>query len=508
MSEEEKSISTQPDSTTSTSSYRSIFKATSLFGGVQVFLIIIQIIRSKIIAALLGPTGFGIQGLFTSATLFVRSLSSMGLSQSAVKDVSEATSSGEKEKAEYILGVVNKLVIYTGLLGLIIVAVFSPILSKTSFGNYEYVLSFVLLSTTLLFDQLYDGKRVILQGTRQLKKLAKVSIYSATGALILTIPLYYFFGVDGIVPALIANSILAYLIICKLSKSTDYSVSKVKFKEALKSGGTILKMGIAMSFSGIFSTACAYLLRSYIRYIDGTEAVGLYMAGFVIINTYVGLVFSAITTDFYPRLASVSRDNSKSCDVINSQGELGIIILGPLLSICVLIMPLLIKILYTSEFMPAYDFILLATVGMIFRLVSVLIAFLFIVKGSTKLYICNELVTGVYMLALNVIGYKLGGLTGLGLSYTIGYLLYIMQVYYLTNRRYSYHFTKQYMMIILKYSLLIIISIMLLMLIATTYSRIIGGLICIISLLFAYKDLNERIQLKEVLVSYLKKNRK
>ena len=313
---------------------------------------------------------------------------------------------------------------------------------------------------------------------------------------------------EGIVPALIANSILAYLIISKLSKSTDYSVSKVKFKEALKSGGTILKMGIAMSFSGIFSTACAYLLRSYIRYIDGTEAVGLYMAGFVIINTYVGLVFSAITTDFYPRLASVSRDNSKSCDVINTQGELGIIILGPLLSICVLIMPLLIKILYTSEFMPAYDFILLATVGMIFRLVSVLIAFLFIVKGSTKLYIINELITGLYMMAFNIVGYKFGGLSGLGLSYSIGYLLFIIQVYYLSHSRYAYQFSNQYLKIIFKYSLLLMISILLLMLIKSPYSIVSGILISILTAIFAYKDLNERIQLKEVLVSYFKKNRK
>jgi len=38
-------------------SYKQIVKATSLFGGVQVFNIIISIIRSKFIAVLLGPTG-------------------------------------------------------------------------------------------------------------------------------------------------------------------------------------------------------------------------------------------------------------------------------------------------------------------------------------------------------------------------------------------------------------------------------------------------------------------
>ena len=46
--------------------YRSIFKATSLFGGVQVYQILIQIIKSKFVAVLLGPAGVGIMGLYQS----------------------------------------------------------------------------------------------------------------------------------------------------------------------------------------------------------------------------------------------------------------------------------------------------------------------------------------------------------------------------------------------------------------------------------------------------------
>ena len=53
-------------STDNKSSYRSIFKATSLFGGVQVYQILIQIIKSKFVAVLLGPAGVGIMGLYKS----------------------------------------------------------------------------------------------------------------------------------------------------------------------------------------------------------------------------------------------------------------------------------------------------------------------------------------------------------------------------------------------------------------------------------------------------------
>ena len=55
-------------------SYRQIMKATSLFGGVQVFSIIITIIRTKFIAVLLGPLGMGIAGLLTTTTTFIGGL--------------------------------------------------------------------------------------------------------------------------------------------------------------------------------------------------------------------------------------------------------------------------------------------------------------------------------------------------------------------------------------------------------------------------------------------------
>ena len=150
------------------SSYRSIFKSTSLFGGVQVYQILIQIIKSKIIAVLLGPAGVGIIGLFQSGLDLVRNLTSMGLSSSAVRDVSEANGAGDILRISRVLSVVKKLSWITGILGSVIVLIASPILSKTLFGNQDYTLPFIFLSITLLLDQLSAGQKVILQGLRRL----------------------------------------------------------------------------------------------------------------------------------------------------------------------------------------------------------------------------------------------------------------------------------------------------------------------------------------------------
>jgi O-antigen/teichoic acid export membrane protein len=159
------------------SSYRQIMKATSIFGGVQVFNIFIAIIRSKAIAVLLGPAGMGIAGLLTATTGLVASLSNFGLGTSAVKDIAEAYGTGDEPRIAKTAAVFKRLVWITGLVGATITLMLSPWLSELTFGNKDYTWSFILLSVTLLLGQLTSGQNVILQGIRKLKYLASANVW-------------------------------------------------------------------------------------------------------------------------------------------------------------------------------------------------------------------------------------------------------------------------------------------------------------------------------------------
>lgn len=57
--------------------YKDSLKATSLFGGVQIINILILLVKSKIVAMLLGPSGMGIYGLFTQTEAMIRSSTSL-----------------------------------------------------------------------------------------------------------------------------------------------------------------------------------------------------------------------------------------------------------------------------------------------------------------------------------------------------------------------------------------------------------------------------------------------
>ena len=445
MSEEVKDIQTEHTATSQTSSYRSIFKATSLFGGVQVYQILIGIIKSKFVAILLGPAGMGIQGLYTSAIQVIQSLTSLGLSQSAVRDVSEANGTGDTNRVGKTVSIVRRLVWITGLAGMLATIIFSPVLSKTSFGNYDYIIPFIILSVILLIDQICVGQKVVLQGMRRLRDLAKATAIGTTVGLFVSVPLFYFFGVKGIVPALILYSLTSLLLSWYFSRRIGIERVKVSTKESLQGGKKMLKLGIAMSFNAILGTLLAYVLRAFISRTGGLDEVGLFAAGFTITNTYVGMVFSAMSTDYFPRLAAINNDNAKCKEIINQQGEIAILILAPIIIACIIFMPYIIRLIYSEEFLLANDYISWAVVGLLFKAASWVISYVFLAKAETKLFIVNETITRLYSIAFEILGYYLLGLKGLGIAFLLNFVIYTIQVYIIARKRYGFNFSHSFL---------------------------------------------------------------
>ena len=488
------------------SSYRSIFKATSLFGGVQMYQILIQIIKSKYVAVLLGPEGFGIMGLYQSALDLVKQVTSLGISQSAVRDVSEANSTGDLQKISRTIVVLRKIVWWTGMLGLLSVAALSPILSMTSFGNYDYTIPFLLLSIILLLEQLSAGQRVVLQGMRRLRDLAKCSSIGVTLGMLFSIPLYYLLRIDGIIPTMILNAVTSVVVSWAYARKVRLEPISTSFKETINESKNMINMGLSMSISGVLAVGIAFVLRSYIRRIGGTEEVGLYQAGFAIIESYVGLVFSAISTDYYPRLASVNTDNEKCKEIICQQGEIGVFILAPMLTLCIVFMPLVLRVLYSDAFVAANNFILWCCLGMMFRLASWVISYLFIAKSESKLFVISETLGKAYFLLFNILGYKLGGLNGLGIAFILQYAIFFVQVYLIAYIRYQFSLSISFIKPFAIQMFLVALCLIVVFLTKGWIRFIMGVFVILTSVTFALVGLNNRTNFREML-QFMKVNR-
>jgi len=424
------------------SSYQQIFKATSIFGGVQVFNILITIIRSKLVAVLLGPAGMGIAGLFTTTLGLMGSLTNLGLGRSAVRDVSAANATNDEDKISETVSVFRKLVWITGGIGLIATLVLSPLLSFLTFGNYDYTFAFILLSSTLLLGQLTVGQSVLLQGLRKITWLAKAQIYSAVIGLITSIPLYYLYGIKGIVPAILVSSVSVFFIQHYFAKRINIRAQTLTFKQAFQKGNEMIKLGFVLGVNGLITVGTSYVIRIFISHSGSLEDVGLYTAGFAIINTYVGMVFSAMITDYFPRLAAVHQDQPKYNKLINQQIEVAMYIVAPLICVFLIFVNWIIIIIYSNKFLPIVEMIQWGILAIFFKTLGWAMGVLLAAKGHSKHLFWNELIANIYLLAFNIIGYQYYGLKGLGISFLIGYLLHFLQIYFFTKIKYGFNLEK------------------------------------------------------------------
>jgi len=489
----------------SKAAYRQIVKANTLFGGVQVFNIVISLIRSKLIALLLGPSGMGIAGLFNSSINLISSLTNAGLDVSAVKSISLANQSKNQNEIEAQVSILKRLLWITGIFGTLITMLFSSWLSQITFGNSNYTLAFVWISITVLLKQLTSGQLAILQGFRKLNYLAKANLYGSFLGLLLTTPLYYYYGLKAIVPAIVISTLIGLFF--SLFFSSKIKIRKVNFtvSETVVEGRSMLKLGFSLSFIGLLSVLSAYVLQIFISHKGGIVEVGLFSAGFAILNSYVGMIFTAMSTDYFPRLAAISTDNAKVRISANQQALIAVLIMSPIIILFLTLAPFIIRILYSSKFLAIVDLISWGILGMIFKAASWPIGYILIAKGDSKLFIKTSFGFNLFFLINNCIAYYYYGLEGLGITFTLNHCLHFFIIKIITFKKYNFYFDSEFnkLLIIsttvctltfvfrfidlpfLKYSLMILMG--------------------LISTLFSLKELDKKINLKEAFANLIKK---
>jgi O-antigen/teichoic acid export membrane protein len=480
-------------------SYRQIVKATSLFGGVQIINILIQIIRSKIIAVLLGPAGIGIMALLNSTLSLIKSSSDFGLGVSAVQDIALSTKTANNYQIGKTVTIVRRLVWITGALGTLIVLVLSPLLSKLAFGNKDFTIAFIWISISLLFQQLSTGQFVILQGMRKIKLLAKANVLGSALGLIFTLPFYYNYGVKGIVPGIIGTSLIVLLVSWYFSRKIIIEEVDISFSQTYTSSKKMLKMGLMISLSSFLAIGASYILRIFINKTGGIIQVGLYDAGFMIVNTYVGLVFTAMSTDYFPRLSSVSENNKLCRKIINQQAEIAILILAPILVVFLFFIKEIVILLYSNQFVEVNQMIYWAALGVFFKAVTWAIGYVLLAKSNSILFFISELVANIYTLLFNILGYHYFGLEGLGISFLFSYMISLIQVFLIAKTKYNFSIGTNLLKIFFFQLSIAILSFTIIYSFSELYAFFLGIFMILFSCWYSFKELDSRINFKQFL---------
>lgn len=485
--------------------YKTAFKATGIFGGVQIFTILIGVVKSKFIAIWIGPSGYGIVSLFNSSINLISSISNLGLASSAVRDISMANAivDGGVELGRTVKAI-NRCVIFTGLTGALLTILLSKLLSQVSFGNSLYTQSFILLSVVVFINGLYSANYATLQGVRKLSSMAKARIWGAFLGSFITLPLFYLYRENGIIPALLITSIITYVVSWLYVRKVHLLNTAQTIRESFRIGKASIQLGIMMAITAVSVTVVEFCVKTFITRIGGISDVGLYQAGWTLNAQYLGLVFTAMATDYFPRLSAVSHENRFLGKMVNEQAEIAILILGPMIAIMLVAMPALIKLLYSSSFLEIVFMTRWLLFGSLIKAGSWAISFVFLAKGDGKTFLFNELGMKCITLPSYLLGYYFFGIKGIGYAFTSNYLIYFIWVMLVAYRKYKLSYSVVFQKLLLIQLLLSFAIIYL----VNTYSdsRVfyVSVALTVIVSIYSFYELNKRLNLSSLIMRVFK----
>lgn len=427
----------------SENSYRSILKGTSVFGGVQVFQVLVNLVRGKFVAMFLGPEGMGIASLFTASSTTIQRFSSLGLNLAVVKEVS--AQSEDPAALSSLLTVTRRMISMTSLLGALICVVLCVPLSRATFGTPDMAWQFVLLGVAVGLSVAAAGKLSVLQGLHDVRRLSKASLVGGLCGLVVGVPLYWLFGNRGIVPAMVALSLAMYLfydVSLRRSIGNDLPRRKLSWRESMPLMKPLLALGVLMMASDLIGSGCTYLLNIFLRVRSDYNTVGLYQAANSVTGQYAGMVFAAMAMDYFPRLSKAASDNKAMAAVVCRQQEIVSLIIAPAMCLLILTAPVIIPVLLTEQYRPVLPLMRWFGLGVLMQALAYPMGYISFAKGNKKLFFWLEGVFGnLLTLLLSCLGFGLFGLNGLGYALVADHLI-CMAVYYSVNRRlYGFRFS-------------------------------------------------------------------
>lgn len=316
-------------------------------------------------------------------------------------------------------------------------------------------------------------------------------------------------GIDAIVPALILFSISTFL--CAYFYRSRLRLVQIRtergeFKEISKD---ILIAGIAFSAAEFFPLIASFYIRTFISNNGGLTDVGLFSAGFAILNGYVGMIFTAMSTDYIPRLSAVSDDDHQLELVINQQIEMSILLLFPLIVLFVIFGKLMILILYSSQFYPMIEMIYWGGLGMLFKVPNWCFGCILIPKRESKAYFYFSILSALFYLGMNMLLYSVWGIKGLGISFLLSHIFDASVSYWYINRKYQINYKIKTILELLGMGVVIVtVIIFQSSQLVTWIIYTLDFCVCILAGLYSYNRLNSLMDLTSFIKSKLNGRKK
>ena len=416
------------------SSYGQIFKSTAFTGGASFINILLGVVRTKVMAVLLGPSGVGLMGLYMTITGLASTLVGMGVGSSGVRQIAEANSNGDEKQIARTIKTLRRTSSVLGVVGALLLTALCYPISVLTFGDGAHAVAIAVLGFAVLFGAVSTGQTALIQGLRRIADLAQINVLGALAGTVLGLPLIWFWRESGIVPLLLVVPAGGLMFSWWFARRVPVAPVSLTVRETAREARALLGLGLVFMGSGLMLAAVAYATRLLIVRQLGMEAAGHYTAAYTLAGIYAGFILQAMGADFFPRLTAAADDHPTVNRLVNEQTEIALLMAVPGILGTLTLAPWVIRVFYAGAFDPAVVVLQWQVLGIFGRIISWPIGFILLAKGERKLFLISESLANAIHLGLIWILVPHAGIAGAGMAFAGLYLFYSVLMVFISRR--------------------------------------------------------------------------
>ncbi|NOS69408.1 MAG: O-antigen translocase [Verrucomicrobia bacterium] len=435
----------------SKSSHAQILKSSAVIGGSSAINLVIGMVRTKAMALLLGVSGYGLFSIYWNISELARIVAGMGINNSGVRQIAESVDTGDSQRIGRTVTTLRRVALALGVLGALLLFIFRQPVARISFGDDSHAWAVGLLSLAVLMGSVSQGQMALLQGMRRIADLAQNNILGAFCGTLISVPIVYFYGEKGVVPALVLVALAGVASSWWFSRNVKVERVAMTTRDVTQEAAGMLKLGFVFMTSALLTTGVTYCVQLILRNKIGVEsgieagkaAVGCYQAAWFVGGYFAGFILQAMGTDFYPRLTVASKDNAECNRLVNEQAEVSLLLAGPGLLATLTFAPLVILLQYSSKFEPAVEVLRWICLGMMLRVVTWPIGFIIVAKNAQKLFFWTEVFANAIQVGLVWLGVQYFGLKGAGIGFFGMYVIQFFTIYLIVRSLSGFRWTTE-----------------------------------------------------------------
>ena len=383
------------------------------------------LVSVKVVAAIIGPAGVALVGQLQNFSTIAMQLASGGINNGITKYVAEYHDNEEKTRS-YIGTALRITIVCSISVGLLMILLHRK-LSEWIMLSPEYGYVFVIFGFTVLLYALNSMLISVVNGFKEFGRYVRINIANSLIGLVFTVMFAWTMGLRGaLISAVTYQSIMFFVTLWMIRRLpwVERRIIREKFDRLVAKN--YFKFSLMALTSAAVVPVSQMLLRGYvITQISPMEA-GWWEGMNRISNMYLMVITSSFGVYYLPRLSELSDTKELRMEIFKAYKVLVPMMLGGFVLIYLLRF-IVIRILFTPEFMPMSKLFGWQLAGDFFKISSWLLAYLMVAKSMTRKFIATEIIFSLLYVVLGLMFVRHNNsVVGLNQAYLINYILYML----------------------------------------------------------------------------------